>query len=554
MNIKYIISRIGLLSFLVLFGCQDDDNQFGDIEAPSNLQISYSIVNADEENEFGDGTGRVAFTATADNASNFRFVFGDNNVRNVSDGNVEHPYTRTGINTYTATVIASGRGGASTSSNIEVTVLSTFDDPVTKQLLTGGDTKTWYVASGVNGHLGVGPADGTTPSFFEATPNLLAQCFYDDSFTLAEAPNDAISFNHDNTNPDGVGVTFVNAAFVSQLGGGGPSDQCLPLDVSGEKVMNLGPANSIVPEELTTGTQFSITDEGFMGYYINSSTYEILEITEDYMHVRALSGQADPLAWYFKYTTNPDGTVGDGGPNILETEFTNEIFAEEFDVDGPPDSSVWNFEIGNGAAQGIPGWGNQELQYYTEDNAVVEGGVLKITAKREPTNGFNFSSSRMTTFDKFSFGYGRIEVRAKLPQGGGTWPAIWMLGDNFPDVGWPDTGEIDIMEHSGNNQDVIHGSLHLPGNFGGNAISQTTTVEGVSEEFNTYTVEWSADRILFAVNDEVYHEYTNTSGTPFNSDFFLILNVAVGGTFVGNTVDPDFQESSMEIDYIRVYQ
>lgn len=556
-NINRQLFALVFIAIAALYACQDDDSKFGSIVAPTNLQVDYTIVNADAENEFGDGTGRVMFTATANNASNFKFVFGDNVTANVTDGNVIHPYTRTGINTYTATVIASGTGGASTSTNIEVTVLSTFDDPITKGFLTGEDTKTWYVASGEPGHLGVGPPDGSTPSFFEAGPNQLAQCFYDDVFTLGEAPNDAISFSHDNTNPEGVGVSFVNAAFVSQLGGGGPDDQCLPLDVSGEKLLNLGPANSTLAEDLTTGTQFSITNDGFMGYFINTSTYEVLEIREDFLYVRALSGQADPLAWYLKFTTNQDGTVGDGGngddPNTLETEFENLVFQEEFDVDGPPDPSLWNFEIGNGAEQGIPGWGNQELQYYTEDNAIVEDGVLKITAKREPTNGFDFSSTRITTLDNFSYEYGRIEVRAKLPEGGGTWPAIWMLGENFPEVGWPETGEIDIMEHRGNEQNVIHGSLHLPGNFGGNAISETTTVEGVSQEFNNYTVEWSPERILFAVNDEVYHEYNNTSGTPFNAPFFLILNIAMGGTF-GGDVDPGFMESTMEIDYIRVYQ
>lgn len=550
-NFRHLILSFFILAFIV--SCQDDDSQFGSVEAPSNLQIDYSIVNADEENEFGDGSGQVMFTATADNASNFKFVFGDNVERNVSDGNVSHPYSRTGINTYTATVIASGKGGASTSKNIDVTVLSTFDDPDTQAFLTGGDSKTWYIASGENAHLGVGPPDGSEPSFFAASPNESQQCLYDDEITLAETSDGAISFNHDNTNPDGEGVTFFNAAFNGVGGGGGPDDQCLPFDVSGEKLLNLGPANSTLPDDLTTGTQFSITNDGFMAYYINTSTYEILEITENYMHIRALSGQSDPLAWYFKLTTNPDGTVEGGGEdegsNTLETEFENLVFEEEFDVDGAPDPNLWNIEIGNGDN----GWGNQELQYYTEDNVIIEDGVLKITAKREETNGFDFSSTRMTTLDNFSYEYGRIEVRAKLPEGGGTWPAIWMLGENFPDVGWPETGEIDIMEHVGNSQNEINGTLHLPGNFGGTAINESTTVEGVSEEFNNYTVEWSPDRILFAVNDEVYHEYENTSETPFNAPFFIILNVAMGGT-LGGEVDPDFTESTMEVDYIRVYQ
>ena len=559
-NYKYFI--LSLLAFILFISCQDDDSQFGSTEAPSNLQIDFSIVNADAENEFGDGSGAVEFTATADNAINYKYVFGDTQEAPETNGSTSHTFNINGVNTYTVTVIASGKGGTQTSASTEVTVLSLFDDPVTRAFLIGDNppeeennnpdaTKTWYIAFQEPGHLGVGPLDSSTPDFFAAPANGLAQCFYDDNFTIANAPN-GMSFNHVNLNPDGVGVTFFNAEFNTVGGGGGPDDQCLPFDVSGEKSLSLSSATSGLPEGVSTGTQFSITDAGFMGYYINTSTYEVLEISENYLYVRGISGSpGGPLAWYQKFTTNPDGSIegGDGGPNLLETEYENLLFEEEFDVDGAPDPNTWNIEIGNGDN----GWGNQELQYYTEDNVIVEDGILKITAKRESTNGFDFSSTRMTTLDNFSYEYGRVEVRAKLPEGGGTWPAIWMLGENVPDVGWPETGEIDIMEHRGNQQDVIHGSLHLPGNFGGNAISETTTVAGVSQEFNNYTVEWSAERILFAVNDVVYHEYENTSETPFNNPFFLILNVAMGGTF-GGEVDPAFTESTLEVDYIKVYQ
>ena len=540
-NLSHII--VSLFALLLFVNCQDDDNSFGTIEAPSNLQIDFTIVNADAENEFGDGSGLVNFEATADNAINFKFFFGDNNVVNETNGATSHGYALNGVNTYTVTVVASGVGGTTTSATTDVTVLSLFDDPVTKELLGGGEgqSKTWYIAKEASGHLGVGPLDSATPDFFAAPANGLEGCFYDDIFTISQTDGD-LTFVHENQ-----GVSFGNAAFTPS-----GEDQCIDIDVTGEKAMTLSPATSSIPSDLTTGTLLNIGDEGFFGYFINSSSFEVLEITEDYMQLRALSGQANPLAWYFKLTTNPDGSVGEES-NELETEYTNEVFSEEFNVDGAPDPNLWNFEIGNGEEQGIPGWGNQESQYYTDENAIVEDGVLKITARQESINGFDYSSSRITTLDKFSFEYGRIEVRAKLPEGGGTWPAIWMLGENFPEVGWPETGEIDIMEHRGNEQDVVHGSLHLPGNSAGNAISETTTVAGVSDEFNNYTVEWSEDRILFAVNDEVYHEYQNFSSTPFNSPFFIILNVAMGGTF-GGDIDPAFTESTMEIDYIRVYQ
>ncbi|HSI70488.1 MAG TPA: glycoside hydrolase family 16 protein, partial [Gillisia sp.] len=204
---------------------------------------------------------------------------------------------------------------------------------------------------------------------------------------------------------------------------------------------------------------------------------------------------------------------------------------------------------GNGQA----GWGNQEQQYYTTENSVIENGNLVITARAEERDGFNYTSSRITTEEKFQFQYGRVEARAKLPEGAGTWPAIWMLGSNFREVGWPESGEIDIMEHVGNQQDVIHGTLHYPGRSGGNADGGSLEVANVSTEFHIYTMEWSPERIVFLVDDQIVHTYANDPSSSFNQEFFLILNVAMGGTF-GGDIDPNFEESSMEVDYLRVYQ
>ena len=534
-NLLLIILAIGI------FSCQDDDQQFGEIVEPENLSLDYQIVNADEENPNGDGSGEVIFTASAENALNYRFFFGDNTDDSSEDGTIEKKYTRTGLNDYTVTVIASGIGGTSISESIDISVLSVFEDPQTRSFLTGDSSKTWYVASQEPEHLGVGPADGVDPEFFAASPGLLANCLYNDQITFAEDGLD-ITFNHENQ-----GVTFFNASYVEVGGGGGDDDQCLPYDVSGQKFVSLLEADSEVPQDATTGTAFNISDGGFMSYFIDTSTYEILEIREDFLHIRAIWGnEQDPLAWYFKFTTNPDGSVGDQD-NDLNTQFDDLVWSDEFDQ-GSLNESIWTYETGNNN-----GWGNQELQYYTEDNAVIENDVLKITAKAENTNGFDYSSSRLKTENDFDFQYGRIEVRAKLPQGDGTWPAIWMLGSNFSQVGWPETGEIDIMEHNGNDPGVVHGSLHFPNNSGGNAVSEITNVNNVSSEFHNYTVEWSENEILFAVDDQVYHEFTNDPSLPFNQPFFIILNVAMGGTFVGD-VDPDFNESSMEIDYIRVYQ
>ena len=163
------------------------------------------------------------------------------------------------------------------------------------------------------------------------------------------------------------------------------------------------------------------------------------------------------------------------------------------------------------------------------------------------------TSARIKTEGLQEFTYGRVEARAKLPSGGGTWPAIWMLGADYQTNPWPAAGEMDIMEHVGNQQDIVFGSTHDPNNFGGNARTGSKLVPGVSNEFKVYEMEWDAEEIQFAVDGVVYFKVPNNSSLPFNKDFFFILNVAMGGTF-GGDIDPNFQSATMEVDYIRMYQ
>lgn len=169
------------------------------------------------------------------------------------------------------------------------------------------------------------------------------------------------------------------------------------------------------------------------------------------------------------------------------------------------------------------------------------------------TAGPAYSSARIKTEGLHEFTYGRVETRAKLPTGGGTWPAIWMLGGDYLTNPWPAAGEMDIMEHVGNQQDIVFASTHDPNNFGGNARTGSVLVTGASEEFHVYEMEWTETEIKFAVDGIVYHTVSNDGTLPFNKDFFFILNVAMGGSFGGN-IDANFMESTMEVDYIRMYQ
>jgi beta-glucanase (GH16 family) len=157
------------------------------------------------------------------------------------------------------------------------------------------------------------------------------------------------------------------------------------------------------------------------------------------------------------------------------------------------------------------------------------------------------------TKGKFAFKYGRVEASAKLPAGSGTWPAIWMLGADIDKAGWPACGEIDIMEHVGKEQDKIYGTLHYPGHSGGNANGKTIMINNATTAFHKYAVEWTESYIKISVDDSVYHTVPNDGSIPFNKEFYLILNVAMGGDF-GGPVDPAIKQATMEVDYIRVYQ
>ena len=168
-------------------------------------------------------------------------------------------------------------------------------------------------------------------------------------------------------------------------------------------------------------------------------------------------------------------------------------------------------------------------------------------------DGAAYTSARLKTQGLYEFTYGRVEVRAKLPASQGTWPAIWMLGANFTTVSWPASGEIDIMEQKGQDKNTVLSTLHYPGNSGGNGPSSSTSLPTSTTEFHNYTVEWTDTKIQFFIDDVPYHTLSNDDTLPFNADFFLILNVAMGGT-LGGDIDPAFTEDAMEIDYVKVFQ
>jgi beta-glucanase (GH16 family) len=555
MSKKIIIKIVFLFAILLMTGCQKDDYAFGDITAPTNIQITAEIVGKTPAEPYGDGSGIVKLVATGEDVISYKYVFSDGTSENSPSGHFDKRFTKTGVNKYIVTAIAYGRGGVATNTTIEVEVLSNFSDPDAVNFLTGGTSKKWYWSASEPGHLGVGQNDG------DATKNYYANYYQAGPFEKAASPassclyENVLTFSLDGEQLkyelDNGGSTFFNAAFASVAGGSSPDDACLAYNAGGVKNVSLSPSESVITKNpnhatQTRGTMLNFSDGGFMGYYIGQSSYEILSITANRMVVRAVMGGNPALAWYHIFTTTKPTQVPD-----TDVDYTNLVWFDEFNTDGAPDAAKWGYNLGTGDN----GWGNNEKQNYTNSatNVIVQGGSLKITAKKESSGGEAYSSARLVSDNKFKFKYGKIEVRAKLPTGAGTWPAIWMLGQNYATNPWPACGEIDIMEHVGNNQNVIHGTLHYPGRFGGSADTGSKTIANVSTEFHVYKAVWSPASIKIYADETLIHSVANSASLPFNSDFFLILNVAMGGNLGGN-IDPAFTQSSMEIDYVRVYQ
>jgi len=237
------------------------------------------------------------------------------------------------------------------------------------------------------------------------------------------------------------------------------------------------------------------------------------------------------------------------------------VWSDDFDgiTGDAPNPENWNYDIGTGTN----GWGNAELQYYTDrpENVQLDGkGNLVITALQESFEGSNYTSARIKTKDLFEQQYGRFEARIKTPFSQGLWPAFWMLGADIDEVGWPQTGEIDIMELRGQEPRKISGSIHGPGYSAGEAITDEFELidERFDTEFHVFAVEWGPGFIDFYVDDTRYQRLTpedlpEDSEWVFEKEFFLILNVAVGGTYVGSPNDNSRFPQTMIIDYVRVY-
>ena len=334
--------------------------------------------------------------------------------------------------------------------------------------------------------------------------------------------------------------------------------------------------NSDIEVSLTTPSGFVWNDLVFdFSTVSGSGTYNRLTIRID-------DGSTVPGAFWFDDIN--DGSV-DEDPNAIDVIYDVLVWEDNFDSSTTPvniDSNNWfhqtyapqfNPDFGGNA------WFNGELQHYTDrmDNSYMQNGELNIVLKREdytPPSQANAASLKYTSArlnSKFSFTYGRVDVRAKLPGRQATWPAIWTLGTNIAEEGgfwyqpgvtdtvWPACGEIDVMEHGLHADNTTSSAIHVPGRFGGNPFTDTFDLIDVVNDYHIYSVNWSPNKIVFLVDGTPYYSVTKTQmesqgGTwVFDLDQYLLLNVAIGG-FAGTPDDNDFNDSAMIIDYVKVYQ
>ena len=239
------------------------------------------------------------------------------------------------------------------------------------------------------------------------------------------------------------------------------------------------------------------------------------------------------------------------------TNFNKLVMQDEFDINGAPNSAIWNYNIGTGDN----GWGNNELEYYTNssENIKVVDGMLQIIAKKQAFMGSQYTSARILTKGLFEQKQGRFEARIKMPYGKGMWPAFWLLGANSDEVVWPQCGEIDIMEYKGQEPTITHGTVHGPGYSGANAITKSYDLinDRFDTDFHIFGIEWGEKYINFYVDDVLYNQITPDKVTGewvYDHPFYIILNLAVGGNYVGSPNSATPFPQTMYVDYVRVYQ
>jgi hypothetical protein len=361
-------------------------------------------------------------------------------------------------------------------------------------------------------------------------------------------------------------VTGITMDQYSVTEGNGTASKSFTVSIVGEINSTVQVRYELQPNSAKEGTDF-IINEGTLefspGNTHKSVSFDIVgdnhkEITEEFTIIFEFSGTQyiAPIQIMDDDPIEPILIAEDGYYTPGEYPSMKLAWGDEFDG-AALNSASWTHEIGNGCSVGICGWGNNELQVYTDktENLIVDNGKLVITARQEAGGGY--TSARIKTENKRELKFGRIDVRAKLPKGQGLWPAIWMLGENIDIVGWPSCGEIDIMELRGGSPATVDGTVHYNSDgYKYNSSSTTLSSGDFSEKFHVFSIVWDFNTITWYVDNKEFKKFNNSNiaSWPFNKPFFFIMNVAVGGNYGGPPNGTTVFPQQMTVDYIRVFQ
>lgn len=314
---------------------------------------------------------------------------------------------------------------------------------------------------------------------------------------------------------------------------------------SGDDYVATGGSLEFSPDQLTQTISFEVIDD------------EHLELAESFILSLKTEGQEFFVTMNLIDGDNMEPILSDSEGFYTRAEHPSMklVWADEFD-DNQLDEANWTYELGDGCAKNLCGWGNNELQSYTNipENIKLSDGRLTITARNNGPN--DFTSARIITQDKVELTYGRIDIRARMPKGQGVWPALWMLGANINEVSWPKCGEIDIMELVGHEPATTHGTVHYDNNgYATSSGSKKLESGDLSDQFHVYSIVWEENQIQWFLDNTHYKTFAKKdNGYPFNAPQFFIMNVAIGGNWPGNPDQTTVFPQEMVVDYVRVFQ
>lgn len=338
-----------------------------------------------------------------------------------------------------------------------------------------------------------------------------------------------------------------------------PSDLTISIEIATDGSGNVSvQANAINTIEYHFYMGDGNADEPYKnndGLY--NHTYEKLGTYEVEVRAYGSSGRYIRKTKQITVLTGDPSNTGEGYTTPTSYDGMQLVWTDEFEGTSL-NTANWSYDIGTGCPD-LCGWGNNELEYYRAENSSVSNGVLTIEARKEAFQGSEYTSAKIVSRGKQSFKYGRIDIRAVLPKGQGIWPALWMLGINHNTIGWPKCGEIDMMEMIGGNnrEDTVYGNVFWDDNGvtderGDHSINTGT----FADEFHVFSIIWEETQIRWFVNDQLFHSFdiTGATKTAFQEEFYLIMNVAVGGNWPGNPDNTTVFPQQMLVDYIRVFQ